>query len=290
MDGRRLHRGLVVGAALLALPASGCAPAGGFLQALFGGAAPGASPAAAAPSSRSVSPGGPALVDVPPPGSPRAPREPARETPETSRGAPSAPLQDGLGGEGVGGACPDDVGLVGDSITANAGYPASLRAECPGTRFTNQPETYARVGKSSAQMRADLPAVLPAGHPVLVILGAVNNTADPAGVQEDLAAMAAEARAAGARVVGVTVLPYKGYPSWTPARGAAVRQVNAFLEAEAAAGRLDALVDAFALLGDPADPDALRAEYSADRLHPDAAGYAALAPRVVAALKHATRP
>ncbi len=186
---------------------------------------------------------------------------------------------------GASGECPASVGLVGDSITAAAGWPAALRQRCPGTTFVNSPRAYAYVGKNTRQMRSDFETPLGAGHQVLVILGGVNNIAEPTQVGADLAAMYEAAQARGVKVVALTVMPYQGYSSWTPERGQAVRQVGDWIRAQGSAGKVARVVDAFALFSDPASPDAARPGWTSDRLHPSATGYAALADAVAAALR-----
>ncbi len=86
------------------------------------------------------------------------------------------------------------------------------------------------------------------------------------------------ARAEGVRIVGGTLLPFKGAGYYTE-EGEAVRdEVNAWIRTS---GEFDAVVDFDRALVDPADPDALRPEYdSGDRLHPNDAGYRAMAEAV----------
>lgn len=229
--------------------------------------APGASPAAPAP---------PAAAPVRPPAQ--------SPDPGPTRPGEGLPPGDTRPPTPTPGECPGSVGLVGDSITAAAPYRQALEARCPGTRFTNAPGAYAFPGKSSRQMLADFETPLGAGHDVLVLLGGVNNNGEPGQVKADLGAMYDRARDRGVKLVAVTIMPYKGYPSWRPANGEHVRAIDAWIREQAAAGRFSGLVDAFALFSDPADPDAARPGWTSDRLHPNATGYAALAEAVVTAL------
>ncbi|MEU4768476.1 SGNH/GDSL hydrolase family protein [Actinosynnema sp. NPDC023794] len=87
-----------------------------------------------------------------------------------------------------------------------------------------------------------------------------------------------KARAKGVRVVGGTLLPFKGALYHTEAGEAARDEVNAWIRT---AGEFDAVVDFDREMADPADPDALRPAYdSGDHLHPNDAGYRAMAEAV----------
>ena len=86
------------------------------------------------------------------------------------------------------------------------------------------------------------------------------------------------AHAKGIRVIGATILPFKGAGYFTE-RGEAVRdEVNTWIRTS---GVYDAVVDFDRVMADPADPDALRPAYdSGDRLHPNDTGYRAMAAAV----------
>ncbi|MFJ5673945.1 SGNH/GDSL hydrolase family protein [Streptomyces sp. NPDC093097] len=86
------------------------------------------------------------------------------------------------------------------------------------------------------------------------------------------------AHAVGVRVVGGTILPFKGAEYHSPAAEAKRRAVNEWIRT---AGAFDAVADFAAALADPADPDALRPAYDCgDRKHPGDAGYRAMAQAV----------
>ncbi|MEU3422190.1 SGNH/GDSL hydrolase family protein [Streptomyces murinus] len=84
-----------------------------------------------------------------------------------------------------------------------------------------------------------------------------------------------EAHARGLKVVGATLMPFKGHRGWTPAREAVRQQINA----EIRAGRVyDAVADFDKALRDPYDPRRLRPDYdSGDHLHPSDLGFATMA-------------
>ncbi|WP_433273532.1 SGNH/GDSL hydrolase family protein [Actinosynnema sp. CS-041913] len=87
-----------------------------------------------------------------------------------------------------------------------------------------------------------------------------------------------QAHRKGVRIVGATLLPFKGAAYYTE-RGEAVRdEVNAWIRTS---GEFDAVADFDRATADPADPDALLPAYdSGDRLHPSDAGYRAMAEAV----------
>ncbi|MEU6283837.1 SGNH/GDSL hydrolase family protein [Streptomyces sp. NPDC047028] len=95
--------------------------------------------------------------------------------------------------------------------------------------------------------------------------------ADPNKITEGLRTLVREAHARGLRVVGATLMPFKGHRGWTPAREAVRQQVNAQIRA----GRVfDGVVDFDKALRDPYEPSRLRADYdSGDHLHPSDLGY-----------------
>jgi lysophospholipase L1-like esterase len=99
---------------------------------------------------------------------------------------------------------------------------------------------------------------------------------------EDLAAgyqqLIARARLRGLRAIGATLTPFEGQAYYTPAREAARQQVNSWIRT---GGAWDGVVDFDLALGDPAQPTRLNPAYdSGDHLHPNDAGYQAMAQAV----------
>ena len=95
-----------------------------------------------------------------------------------------------------------------------------------------------------------------------------------AGMQQ----LIARAHAAGIKVYGATLLPKAGVQKpfvHTPEAQAKRNEVNAWIRSS---GAFDAVVDFEQLMGDPARPDHLAPAYdSGDHLHPNDAGYKAMA-------------
>ncbi len=85
----------------------------------------------------------------------------------------------------------------------------------------------------------------------------------------------AQAHARGMRIFGATLLPYQGAGYYSPA-GEAIREaVNAWIRTS---GAFDGVVDFDAVMRDPANPLRLNPAYdSGDHLHPNDAGYQAMA-------------
>lgn len=90
------------------------------------------------------------------------------------------------------------------------------------------------------------------------------------------AGMVAKARAKGIKAIGATILPYSGSAYYhPPAEAEAARQtINAWIRAP---GNFDAVIDWDAVLRDPARPTYLLTAYDNDGLHPNMAGYKAMA-------------
>jgi lysophospholipase L1-like esterase len=85
----------------------------------------------------------------------------------------------------------------------------------------------------------------------------------------------AMAHAAGLRVFGGTLTPFRGARYWTPAGEAKREAVNRWI---ADSGAFDGVIDFAAALAEPGHPERLNPAFdSGDHLHPNAAGYRAMA-------------
>lgn len=81
----------------------------------------------------------------------------------------------------------------------------------------------------------------------------------------------ARAHARGVRVVGGTILPFKGAEHHTARSEAKRAAINAWIRGS---GEFDAVVDFAAVMASPSDPRALDPAYdSGDHKHPDDAGH-----------------
>jgi lysophospholipase L1-like esterase len=85
----------------------------------------------------------------------------------------------------------------------------------------------------------------------------------------------AMAHAAGVRVFGATLTPFHGARYWTPAGEAKRDAVNTWIRTS---GAFDGVFDFAAAVAKPGDPEQLAPAFdSGDHLHPNAAGYRAMA-------------
>jgi lysophospholipase L1-like esterase len=83
------------------------------------------------------------------------------------------------------------------------------------------------------------------------------------------------AHTAGLKIFGATLTPFQGARYWTPAGEAKREAVNNWIRTS---GAFDGVIDFAATVADPSDPERLNLAYdSGDHLHPNAAGYRAMA-------------
>ena len=83
------------------------------------------------------------------------------------------------------------------------------------------------------------------------------------------------AHAAGIKVYGATLTPFFGARYWTPAGEAKREAINRWIRTS---GAFDGVIDFAKAVQDPNDPERLNPTYdSGDHLHPNAAGYRAMA-------------
>lgn len=104
-------------------------------------------------------------------------------------------------------------------------------------------------------------------------------------ITQSIVSAAAAAKAKGVKVYVGTLTPFFGvtYPGYYTAEGEAKRQaVNAFIRST---NLIDGVIDFEAVIKDPANPIAMLAKYdSGDHLHPNDAGYEAMAASAAATL------
>ncbi|WP_299527836.1 SGNH/GDSL hydrolase family protein [uncultured Streptomyces sp.] len=182
----------------------------------------------------------------------------------------------------------------GDSLTAGSGSTVDAESGWPDVLSDRLGGTYAvanqgipgnrllleTIGSQSGLLRFDRDVLGVAGVKTVIISLGINDVqnqpsgTDPQLLIDGLRTLAERARAHGLRVVGATLTPFGGRPSWTPQREATRRTVNTAIRT----GHLfDAYVDFDRVVRDPYAPARILPDYDCgDHLHFNDAGYRAL--------------
>jgi lysophospholipase L1-like esterase len=188
-----------------------------------------------------------------------------------------------------------EVVFMGDSIT-DFWQQERFGGFFPGKNYADRGISAQTTPQMLIRFRPDVIALKPKA---VVILAGTNDIAGNTGpmtdeeIQHNLASMSELAKANNIRVVLASILPVSEYhvanntvPQTTRRPMARIQAINAWLKTYAAANNhiyLDyytPMLDAKGLL---------KAEYSADDLHPNAAGYAAMKPLAEAAVAQALK-
>ncbi len=183
--------------------------------------------------------------------------------------------------------------MMGDSITDNWAKPEF------GNGFFDANAMIGRgiSGQVTAQMLVRFPADVLALKPRVVhILAGTNDIAenqdpyDPALTTANISAMITLAKANGMKVILGSVPPATSF-AWRPSRGnqlASIKALNDWIQATCARQRL-VYADYFSALQGPDGGLKPELGINGDSVHPNAAGYAAMAPVLMAAVKTALR-
>jgi len=189
---------------------------------------------------------------------------------------------------------------LGDSITDGVGSTAGADARWPNDLARrldalagptlavadegiggNRVLTGARCCGASAEARFGRDALDQPGVRDIIVLEGINDIGFSLG---DVSAaqiiagyqqLIAQAHARGLRIFGATLLPFQGAGYYTAAGEATREALNTWIRTS---GAFDGVIDFDAVMRDPADPLRLNPAYdSGDHLHPDDAGYQAMA-------------
>ncbi|MEQ8953854.1 MAG: SGNH/GDSL hydrolase family protein [Gammaproteobacteria bacterium] len=161
---------------------------------------------------------------------------------------------------------------VADYAVINAGISGN-RVTTEGNRLFGQ--------NLQARLERDVLAMSNVSH--IVLLEGINDIGMSSMAGESISAAAiiggyrqviARAHARGIKVIGATLLPYEGAGYYSEAGNAVRRSVNDFIRNS---GEFDGVIDFGPAVADPANPNKIRADFTEDNLHPNDAGYKAMA-------------
>ena len=106
-------------------------------------------------------------------------------------------------------------------------------------------------------------------------LSAPHTAVSALAIVEGYERMVTLAHTAGLKIFAATLTPFQGARYWTPAGEAKREAVNNWIRTS---GAFDGVIDFARAVADPRDPQRLDPDYdSGDHLHPNAAGYRAMA-------------
>jgi len=186
--------------------------------------------------------------------------------------------------------------FMGDSIT-DFWQQERFGGFFPGKNYADRGISAQTTPQMLIRFRPDVIALKPK---VVVILAGTNDIAGNTGpmsnedIQGNLASMAELAKANGVRVVLASITPISAYhvanaavvPQTTRRPVARIRAMNEWMKTYAAENG-HAYLDYYSQMVD--NTGMLKAEFSADDLHPNSAGYAVMAPLAEAAIARALK-
>ena len=169
--------------------------------------------------------------------------------------------------------------VLADRLAARPG-PTRLSVVNSGISGNRILDSTTGIGGPNAFARLTRDMLAPTGARTVILLEGINDIGnlehpDPVVLSAALRQVAAQAHAAGLRIVGGTITPFKGWRSYNDERESVRQTVNEFIRTS---GTFDAVIDFDAVVRDPADPRRIAPAYdSGDHLHPSDAGYRAMA-------------
>ena len=189
-----------------------------------------------------------------------------------------------------------NVGIAGNRVLSdNPGFEFLRQAGLPVPESDGPPNPNAMFGPK-ALSRLDRDVLLQPGVTHVIVLESINDIGMAFGGDEptagDLIAahrtLIQRAHAQGLTIYAGTLTPFEGALYWTPDGEAKRRAVNAWMRTS---GEYDAVFDFDAAVRDPDAPNKLRADYHpGDWLHPNDAGYEAMAAAIDLSLFDPAKP
>lgn len=129
----------------------------------------------------------------------------------------------------------------------------------PGSDYYNS------IANDAMRAWRNFPYVLANNHDGVIICLGTNSTGMPEDTIAHFKKICAMAKEKNLFVVLLTLYPWKRYETWSPYYQAGTDTINNWMRSMPE--NVDVVVDTYALLGDPADPAALRTEYTGDGAH-----------------------
>ncbi|MFI9583918.1 RICIN domain-containing protein [Streptomyces sp. NPDC052236] len=109
----------------------------------------------------------------------------------------------------------------------------------------------------------------------------IGNNAGPNGssltfeaLRDGLLSVINQAHAAGVKIIGGTIMPYYGFNYWSVSGNEIRKAINQWIRTS---GAFDGFIDFDKVMQDPSNPDRLNPAYDSDHIHPNDAGYQAMA-------------
>lgn len=168
---------------------------------------------------------------------------------------------------------------LGDSITAHGGYINRLK------ELSNNKIEFvkaATVGHKTSQMLKRITDPTAEGYvklseyDTIIVMGGVNNIwAGEKSIKDDLTQIFTIAKRnlkAPAKIIMLTILPYKGYSTWKSSYHDTILNVNDYFKKNSK-GLIDNVVDTFKVLSDPSDQQRMFPDFTSDKLHPNNTGH-----------------
>jgi lysophospholipase L1-like esterase len=151
------------------------------------------------------------------------------------------------------------VAAVGDSLTDprshGGGYLEYLKTRCPSLEIDNFGKGATMVNQMRRSFAKQVEAS-PKQYTHLIVFGGVNDLYSdltafrtPAKIEADLSYMYAWGKAHGVQVIALTVAPWGGFTRYfNDSRAETTHELNAWIRQQGSVGKVDHVVDAYALL------------------------------------------